>query len=243
MRIHSRGELSRDPALSIVRQRISRRSKGTTGIRPVTATTSRNALRTTSRGECSTGRDREVWRRPRSFAARLARTGSARRTLRSRATLRSEDVVRERARTQRAGRRCHRHAIGTSGGRRIALILRGARQAEAPAVARPLRSPSSVHRANAIGIAGPVTPSAYGRWVARDDFVRYEEAYVTHHGLAIELGTEPLGGCARRRCHRADGRGDRRESYAHVSWARGPRTRLVGGALRVRSVKPTPDLR
>ena len=32
-------------------------------------------------------------------------------------------------------------------------------------------------------------PRRYGRWVARDDVVRYLEAYAVRHGLEIRLGT------------------------------------------------------
>jgi len=32
-------------------------------------------------------------------------------------------------------------------------------------------------------------PSAYGRWVKRDDFVTYQEAYAKHHGIELEPGT------------------------------------------------------
>jgi putative flavoprotein involved in K+ transport len=39
------------------------------------------------------------------------------------------------------------------------------------------------------GLPGLAIPSSYGRWVSRDDFVRYQEAYVRHHGLELELGT------------------------------------------------------
>jgi putative flavoprotein involved in K+ transport len=33
-------------------------------------------------------------------------------------------------------------------------------------------------------------PRAYGKWVARDDVVRYLEAYASHHRLDVRLGTE-----------------------------------------------------
>lgn len=38
-------------------------------------------------------------------------------------------------------------------------------------------------------LPGLAIPAEYGRWVARDDFVRYQERYAAHHGLALELGT------------------------------------------------------
>lgn len=39
-------------------------------------------------------------------------------------------------------------------------------------------------------LPGLAIPRAYGRWVARDDVVRYLEAYAAHHGLRIEHGVE-----------------------------------------------------
>src|SRR5438270_13142042 len=43
-------------------------------------------------------------------------------------------------------------------------------------------------------------PRKYGRWVARDDVVRYLEAYAVRHGLEIRLNT------AVQRLDRVDGR-------------------------------------
>lgn len=40
------------------------------------------------------------------------------------------------------------------------------------------------------GLPGLAIPRAYGRWVARDDLVRYLEAYAAHHRLDIRTGTE-----------------------------------------------------
>jgi putative flavoprotein involved in K+ transport len=37
-------------------------------------------------------------------------------------------------------------------------------------------------------LPGMAIPSAYGQWVARDDVVRYLEAYAAHHALRVELG-------------------------------------------------------
>jgi len=39
-------------------------------------------------------------------------------------------------------------------------------------------------------LPGLAIPREYGRWVARDDVVRYLEAYADHHGLTIEHGVE-----------------------------------------------------
>jgi cation diffusion facilitator CzcD-associated flavoprotein CzcO len=39
-------------------------------------------------------------------------------------------------------------------------------------------------------LPGLAIPREYGRWVARDDVVRYLEAYAAHHGLRIERGVE-----------------------------------------------------
>jgi putative flavoprotein involved in K+ transport len=38
-------------------------------------------------------------------------------------------------------------------------------------------------------LPGLAIPSSYGRWVSRDDFVRYQESYVQHHELELEFGT------------------------------------------------------
>jgi putative flavoprotein involved in K+ transport len=38
-------------------------------------------------------------------------------------------------------------------------------------------------------LPGLPLPAAYGAWVARDDFVRYQQAYAAHHGLLLEFGT------------------------------------------------------
>lgn len=39
-------------------------------------------------------------------------------------------------------------------------------------------------------LPGLPIPREFGRWVSRDDLVRYLEAYTTHHGLHVERGTE-----------------------------------------------------
>jgi len=38
-------------------------------------------------------------------------------------------------------------------------------------------------------LPGLSIPPEYGTWVARDDFVQYQERYAAHHGLEVELGT------------------------------------------------------
>lgn len=38
-------------------------------------------------------------------------------------------------------------------------------------------------------LPGLAIPKAYGRWVSRDDFVRYQESYARHHEIEVELGT------------------------------------------------------
>jgi cation diffusion facilitator CzcD-associated flavoprotein CzcO len=48
-------------------------------------------------------------------------------------------------------------------------------------------------------LPGLPIPRRYGRWVARDDVVRYLEAYAAHHGLQVEHGVEVT------RLDRADG--------------------------------------
>jgi putative flavoprotein involved in K+ transport len=40
------------------------------------------------------------------------------------------------------------------------------------------------------GLPGFPIPRAYGRWVARDDMVRYLQQYSAHHGLDVRTGTE-----------------------------------------------------
>lgn len=40
------------------------------------------------------------------------------------------------------------------------------------------------------GLPGLPIPRAYGRWVARDDMVRYLEAYTAHHGIEVATGVE-----------------------------------------------------
>ncbi|HTW19243.1 MAG TPA: NAD(P)/FAD-dependent oxidoreductase [Mycobacteriales bacterium] len=40
------------------------------------------------------------------------------------------------------------------------------------------------------GLPGMRIPRRYGKWVARDDVVRYLEAYAAHHNLEVHLGTE-----------------------------------------------------
>ncbi|MFH8403398.1 flavin-containing monooxygenase [Streptomyces sp. NPDC018019] len=40
------------------------------------------------------------------------------------------------------------------------------------------------------GLPGLPIPRAYGRWVARDDVVRYLERYAEHHGLEVATGVE-----------------------------------------------------
>lgn len=40
------------------------------------------------------------------------------------------------------------------------------------------------------GLPGLPIPRSAGRWVARDDLVRYLEAYTAHHGIAVRTGTE-----------------------------------------------------
>src|SRR5262245_16994580 len=37
-------------------------------------------------------------------------------------------------------------------------------------------------------LPGLAIPRAYGQWVARDDVVRYLEAYAAHHALRVESG-------------------------------------------------------
>ena len=49
------------------------------------------------------------------------------------------------------------------------------------------------------GLPGLPIPRRFGRWVARDDVVRYLERYATHHGLEVRLGVET------RRVDRRDG--------------------------------------
>ena len=39
-------------------------------------------------------------------------------------------------------------------------------------------------------LPGLPIPRSYGRWVARDDFVRYLESYVEHHGIEVATGVE-----------------------------------------------------
>jgi len=39
------------------------------------------------------------------------------------------------------------------------------------------------------GLPGMAIPHEYGRWVARDDFAKYQQDYVKHHQLEVELGT------------------------------------------------------
>jgi putative flavoprotein involved in K+ transport len=39
------------------------------------------------------------------------------------------------------------------------------------------------------GLPGLDIPAEYGRWVGRDDFVKYQEQYAKHHGIESELGT------------------------------------------------------
>jgi putative flavoprotein involved in K+ transport len=39
------------------------------------------------------------------------------------------------------------------------------------------------------GLPGHPIPRRFGRWVARDDVVRYLEEYVDHHGIHLRLGT------------------------------------------------------
>jgi len=38
-------------------------------------------------------------------------------------------------------------------------------------------------------LPGLSIPKEYGRWVSRDDFASYQEAYANHHGIPLELGT------------------------------------------------------
>src|SRR4051794_27350636 len=39
-------------------------------------------------------------------------------------------------------------------------------------------------------LPGYVIPRRFGRWVARDDVVRYLEAYTTHHGIEVRTGAD-----------------------------------------------------
>ncbi|SCK07771.1 NAD(P)/FAD-dependent oxidoreductase [Streptomyces sp. WMMB 322] len=39
-------------------------------------------------------------------------------------------------------------------------------------------------------LPGLEIPRSYGRWVARDDFVRYLESYTEHHGIEVATGVE-----------------------------------------------------
>jgi putative flavoprotein involved in K+ transport len=39
------------------------------------------------------------------------------------------------------------------------------------------------------GLPGLDIPAEYGRWVGRDDFVKYQEQYAKHHGIESELDT------------------------------------------------------
>lgn len=39
-------------------------------------------------------------------------------------------------------------------------------------------------------LPGLQIPRSYGRWVARDDFVRYLESYTEHHGIEVATGVE-----------------------------------------------------
>ena len=39
------------------------------------------------------------------------------------------------------------------------------------------------------GLPGYPIPRRFGRWVARDDVVRYLEEIVEHHGIRLRLGT------------------------------------------------------
>lgn len=43
------------------------------------------------------------------------------------------------------------------------------------------------------GLPGLEIPAAYGRWVARDDLVRYLEGYRDHFGLDVRTGVEVVG--------------------------------------------------
>lgn len=43
------------------------------------------------------------------------------------------------------------------------------------------------------GLPGHPIPRRFGRWVAREDVVRYLEEYVDHHGIRLRLGTAVTG--------------------------------------------------
>src|SRR4029079_15006600 len=43
------------------------------------------------------------------------------------------------------------------------------------------------------GLPGYPIPRSFGRWVARDDVVRYLEAYAAHHRLELRLGSGVTG--------------------------------------------------
>jgi putative flavoprotein involved in K+ transport len=62
------------------------------------------------------------------------------------------------------------------------------------------------------GLPGLPIPSSYGRWVGRDDLVRYLEQYVAHHQLEVRTGVEV------ERIDRAEpGRSDRARWVLHTS--------------------------
>ncbi|HWM37073.1 MAG TPA: NAD(P)-binding domain-containing protein, partial [Streptomyces sp.] len=42
-------------------------------------------------------------------------------------------------------------------------------------------------------LPGLPIPRSYGRWVSRDDFVRYLESYAEHHGIEVATGVEVDG--------------------------------------------------
>ncbi|BBJ41671.1 monooxygenase [Streptomyces antimycoticus] len=57
-------------------------------------------------------------------------------------------------------------------------------------MAQPLRPAASAHHAPAVRAPRPADPRSYGRWVGRDDVVRYLERYTEHHRLEIVTGVE-----------------------------------------------------
>ncbi len=67
------------------------------------------------------------------------------------------------------------------------------------------------------GLPGLPIPRAYGRWVARDDVVRYLEQYAEHHRLEVATGVEV------RRVDRAAGGG----WVLHANGGRAPAARTV----------------
>lgn len=103
-----------------------------------------------------------------------------------------------------------------------------------PHLARPLRAPAPAHPRELSGLPGLPIPRRFGRWVARDDVVRYLEMYAAHHRLDLRLGVgvdrlDREG--SRWRVHLADGTV---LSAAHVVVATGYNNTPVDHILRAR---------